>query len=484
MKQDSLTNNFIFQFLYQVVILVIPLVLSPYLTRTLGDTALGVYSYVNSIAYYFVIFAMLGISRHGQRIISENVSDDKKLGKAFWSLLSLHCFISLLSLFLYILFVLVFGNEDKLIYFIEGIYVMSALFDITWFFYGIEKFKSVVIKNTIIKLVECLLLFIFVKSKNDLWLYTLISASGIFLGQAVLWPQAIKIAKPTKFGWIDIKSHIRPLFVFFITVMAATLYTVFDKTLLGLLSSIENVAYYEYSNKIVSIPKTIISAIGTVMFPRACKMVAKGDMTGQQRYIRYSILLTSLISFGSILGLCAISEQFSILYFGDDFSSCGAIMASLSPVVYIIGIGDVLRTQYMIPNHMDKEFTISIIFNAVINLILSIVLIPILGVYGAVIGTVSAELCGLIFQSIICRHFIDFKLQLKYFLAFGFIGLVMFGIINIEKMFLNSGISSLLIQLVTGMAVFSILSIIYIVIFEKDIFNLVKKKMLKRGEKN
>ena len=82
--KQNLKQNFYFQFLYQAIILIIPLLVSPYLTRHLGDTALGIYAYANSIAYYFVIFANLGISRHGQRIIANNVNDITKLRKSFW----------------------------------------------------------------------------------------------------------------------------------------------------------------------------------------------------------------------------------------------------------------------------------------------------------------------------------------------------------------------------------------------------------------
>ena len=106
MKKQSLSKNMVFQFLYQGLILVIPLVLSPYLTRTLRETAIGVYSYTNSIAYYFVILAMLGISRHGQRTISVNAEDESSLRRAFWSLFTVHVLVSILVLVIYLLFVI------------------------------------------------------------------------------------------------------------------------------------------------------------------------------------------------------------------------------------------------------------------------------------------------------------------------------------------------------------------------------------------
>ena len=193
MRKESLSKNLVFQFLYQGLILVIPLILSPYLTRTLQERALGIYSYTNSIAYYFVILSLLGISRYGQRIISQSADDETLLRKNFWSLFIVHILNSLVVLFLYGLFVLVFTKEDKLIYLIQGFYVASALFDITWLFYGLENFKSVVIKNAVVKIGECILIFVFVHSPSDLWKYTVISTMGLLLGQVVMLPQAIHL---------------------------------------------------------------------------------------------------------------------------------------------------------------------------------------------------------------------------------------------------------------------------------------------------
>ena len=246
---------------------------------------MGNYSYTNSIAYYFVILSLLGISRYGQRIISQSADDETLLRKNFWSLFVVHILNSLVVLLVYGFFVLFFTKEDKLIYLIQGFYVASALFDITWLFYGLENFKSVVIKNAVVKIVECILIFVFVHSPSDLWKYTVISTMGLLLGQVVMLPQAIHLVPWMRFARKDMKRHIKPLLVFSISVIAVSLYTVFDKTLLGLLTNKENVAFYEYSNKIITIPKTIIGVVGTVMFPRACRLAARGDSAGQRKYI-------------------------------------------------------------------------------------------------------------------------------------------------------------------------------------------------------
>lgn len=92
MTEQSIKKNFVFQFSYQILIFVIPLVISPYLTRTLGGEALGIYSFTYSIAYYFLLLANLGIRRHGQRAIAASRNDETKLRKTFWSIYYIHAF--------------------------------------------------------------------------------------------------------------------------------------------------------------------------------------------------------------------------------------------------------------------------------------------------------------------------------------------------------------------------------------------------------
>lgn len=480
-KVQSVKKNFIFQILYQVIILVIPLIVSPYLTRTLGDTALGVYSYTYSVAYYFVIFAMLGISRHGQRIIAARRDNKEALGKTFWSLYFVHSIFSCISIGAYLIFVFIWGGEYKTTYIIQTIYVASALFDITWLFYGLENFSSVVIKNFILKIAECIAIFVFVRTTADLWIYTLIMSISMFLSQAVMLPQAINFIKPVKFTWVDVKEHFKPLFVLFIAVIAASSYTIFDKTLLGIMSTTENVAYYEYSNKIINIPKTVISVICTVLFPRACASIAKGDMASAKKYMDYSLHFTCFLGLGAIFGLGGISNLFATLYYGEEFAVCGNIIIALSPNIFIIELGNIIRTQFMVPNHMDMHLNICYIINAIINLALSIALIPVLGIYGAIIGTVSAEISGIVYQLILSRNFLNFKHVLATVIPYAIFGAVMFGIIYLIKIFFNTGWLDLIFQMTVGGLTYVILCFIYLYFFSP--LKLDVKRILHKRKK-
>jgi O-antigen/teichoic acid export membrane protein len=264
-------------------LLVLPLITSPIVTRALGDTALGNYTYINSIAYYFLIFCNLGIAKYGQRLIASSRDDELALRKSFWSLFYVHLFFSLLSVGCYTFFIIFFVKENTIIYWLNVLYILSAMFDITWLFYGLENFKSVALKNLSIRVFCFILILIFVKTENDLGIYTGIQLGSLLLGNLVLLPFVFKNIKPISVSLKECKTHIGPMMILFISVLAVTLYSVFDKTLLGLMTNKENVAYYEYANKIIDIPKSFIVVIGTVLFPVACHAAKVSDYEKQRK---------------------------------------------------------------------------------------------------------------------------------------------------------------------------------------------------------
>ncbi|MBS6642773.1 MAG: oligosaccharide flippase family protein [Clostridiaceae bacterium] len=483
MKKQSIEVNFIFQIIYQAVILVLPLVISPIVTRTLGDKALGTYSYVNSIAYYFVIFANLGITRYGQRIISTNKDDIQKLRRIFWSLFTTHMVISLLSISAYAFFVIFFVSEDQCIFLINILYVVSALFDLTWLFYGLENFKNVVVKNLLVRIMMFLLIVFFIKSPSDLWIYTFFETGTLLVGNLLLIPTAIKEIPFARFTTKDCCLHIKPLIMLSISVIAIALYTIFDKTLLGIMSTKENVAYYEYSNKIISIPKMFVGVVGTVIFPRACELASKGNSQGQKRYANYAFFAVSIIGFASVFGLLGISDLFAIKYFGSAFSVCGGIISSMTPLIVLIGMGEVIRSVFLIPMGKDIIYVFMTCMNAFINLTLSIALIPYWGVYGAVTGTTAAEVSFFVLLLIYCGKQLDIPYLAKSIIAFLCIGLFMFIVIRLIDPLMDRSIKTLFVEVIIGVFIYIPLSLVSIRIWFRDIWELVLNIVKKHKKK-
>lgn len=107
----SLQKNFLYNVLYQILLVILPLITAPYISRTLGATAVGVYSYTYSVAYYFLLIAMLGIGNHGNRSIAAVRDDRKKLNKTFSSIYSLQVITFSIAILAYAIYLVLFVKD-------------------------------------------------------------------------------------------------------------------------------------------------------------------------------------------------------------------------------------------------------------------------------------------------------------------------------------------------------------------------------------
>ena len=332
----------------------------------------------------------------------------------------------------------------------------------------------------LISAAECILVFILVKGPEDIGTYALISACGTLVGQMVMLPYAFRLVGPVKFTAADVREHLVPLFSLAVVVFSVTLYTVFDKTMLGFMSTRENVAYYEYSHKIVKAPLIIVSALGKVMMPRASRLAAQKKEKELKTYLHGSVMFATCMTVGVMFGLPAVSGLFVRLYYGPAFAACGNIIASMVPLVYIIGTGGILRSHYIIPYGMDRQYNICIFLNALINLVLNIQLIPVLGVYGAVIGSLAAELFGFCFQMALCRKMIRPDVFLKSFLPFAGMGFLMFLVVRQLSVIMPKTVAGLLTEVAAGAIMYGTLSFLYIRRHCPDFAGMVLDRLLLR----
>lgn len=106
----KILKNYIYNLLYQLVVLIVPLVTAPYLARVLGADGTGVYSYVNSVASLICTFVMLGIFNFGNRQIAYVRDDLKKLNDTFWQIMSDRLVITIVGSSIYLLCVMIIGK--------------------------------------------------------------------------------------------------------------------------------------------------------------------------------------------------------------------------------------------------------------------------------------------------------------------------------------------------------------------------------------
>ncbi|MCD7740824.1 MAG: oligosaccharide flippase family protein [Ruminococcus sp.] len=480
-KKVSLKLNLVYQMFYEVLVLCLPLITSPYISRVLGAENLGIYSYTYSIATYFGMFAVLGVRNHGNREIAKSRSDQDKINHTFSNIYTVQLIASTFVFVIYLGYALFIAADYKIFFLIQGFYVLSCLLDISWFFTGLEQIKLTVIRSTVIKILAFVATFMFVRDVSDLWKYCLIVAFSAFLSQAALWTYFPRYAKLVKPNITEVKRQLKPMLILFIPVIAVSIYNVMDKIMVGSLSTKTQLGYYENSEKIINCTKTVITSFGAVMMPRMSRLAAEKNVQQSKRYMRLSIEAVMFIAFALAFGIGSIANDFSVLYWGEEFAPCGILLMGLAVSLAFSGFANVVRTQYLIPNNKDTTYITAVISGAVINAVVNVLLIPSQGAFGAVIGTICAEAAVCVIQCFSARKEIELGVYIKKTVPFLVIGAVMcLCVISLDRVLNMSLIMNLLIEIVVGASVYLTLSLVYFAATKNEILESVVKIIKKQ----
>lgn len=425
---SSIKKNFLYNMSYQLLTLILPLITTPYISRVMGAEKIGVFSYTYSIATYFGMFILLGLNNYGNRTIASVRDNKDKLSSTFWNIYAFQLVLGVVMSVIYLGYAL-FMAQEKIMALIQFFFLVSSMLDINWFYFGLEQFKLTVTRNTIIKVVTVIAIFIFVKSPDDLYKYTIIMALGTLGGQIVLWYFLKNYVQKAKITWGEIKKHIKPNLVLFVPVIAVSMYISMDKILLGYLTNKTEVGYFESANKVTTIPSLLIGALGTVMLPRVSNLVSKGKGDTIKRYLELSQLVSVFLSVSMALGMSGVVREFVPLFYGTGFEKCQILIPILVLSSIFIAWANVIRMQYLIPYKKDEIYVKSVVYGAIINIIVNIILIPKLASIGAAIGLLVSEATVCIYQSWRTRHELPERSLIIKSVPFVLSGIIMYLVI-------------------------------------------------------
>lgn len=476
MEKKSISKNYIYNLAYQVLLIFLPLITTPYVSRVLGAENIGIYGYTLSIVTYFVLFGALGISMYAQREIAYVQNDIQKRSKIFWEIVIFRFITMTISIIIYYIF-FIKSSKYQLYYLIFTIELISTCFDISWFFQGLEEFKKTVLRNIVVKLVSFACILLFVKTENDLAIYILIYVLSNIIGNLSLWLYLPKYIQKIKLNSLEILRHLKPTLWLFIPQIAMQIYTVMDKTMIGnIIVDKSEVGYYEQAQKIIKLCITIVTSLGIVMVPRMANTFANGDKEKLKEYMCNSFRFVYFLAFPIMIGLICISSKFVPIFFGEGYERVSILIRIISPVILFIGISNIIGTQYLLPTKQQKSFTISVTAGAIINFILNIFLIRNIGAIGASIATVIAEGVVTLFQGYIIRK--EFKI--KEFIMLGKNSLIssigMIIPVVLIAYFIKQPMISLISQVSVGFIVY--IGFLYI-LKDETIVSILKK--IKKG---
>ncbi len=472
--QKSIKKNYIYNLLYQILTVLTPLITSPYIARVLGADNIGTASYIGSIVSYFVLVASLGISSFAKREVSYYQDNRKERTRVFWEANILQVITASFCLAAYLIFALL--QKNRILYLIGAISIINIIFDVGWLYSGMEEFGKLLLRNTIFKIVHVGYIFVFIKGKDDLPLYMLESAFGLISSMA-LWPGLPKIVgRPV---WRELRPfrHMGVILSLFIPTIAIEVYTVLDKTMIGLIThnAFEN-GYYEQAIRISRMMLNVITALGMVMIPRIGKLYFKNDIEQVHKYMYRSYRFVWFLGIPMCFGLLMTAGNFIPWFLGPGYDKVVSLNGILAFLILAIGIGNVTGAQYLVPTRRQNMFTLSVVIGATVNFGCNLVLIYFFQSTGAAIASVLAEASVAVTQLIIVRKELSPRKILKasthYFIA----GALMVVVLMPFKLTFSPSIIHTLIMIFVGAAVY----FLTLLIMKDDFFISNVQSMLRK----
>lgn len=457
---SNIKKNYIYNVSFQIFVLLIPFITTPYISRILQADGVGMYSYANSIATYFSLMAALGLSSYGIREVSRVRDSKRRASKLFWELSIIRLVSTAVCFLLYLGFILLTGSDMR-IYLASGIVILTVGVDCSWFFQALENFKALTIRNFAVKIISTICIFLFVKTENDLLLYILIHTGGTLLANLVMWSQLRAWLVRVSWRRLSFHRHIKETLIYFVPTIATSVYTVLDRTMIGVITKDMNQnGYYEQAHKIVNMLMTVITSLNVVVGVRTSYLFGKNKEEEIRGHIQNTFRFMFMISMPLAAGLIACADGFVPWFFGPGYDQVALMLMMFAPLLFIIGTSNVLGSLYLTPSGQRARSNNAIIAGAACNVVLNLVLIRLLKGYGAVIASVVAELLISALYLSYSRKFISIATVLKQALRYAALALAMFVPTFLIGRVLPPGMEKTLVQVAVGVATYAVLLIV------------------------
>lgn len=478
--KKSIKKNYIYNLLYQVFLLITPVITTPYVSRVLGAEGIGQYSFTNSIVSYFVLFAALGFGYYAQREIAKYQGNKQEQSKIFWEIVIIRAVSVLTVLIVYEALILlgVFGQKYTLLMTILSLNIIAVAFDPSFLFQGNEEFGSLVLRNFLVKSASIICVFAFVKQQKDVWLYVLIYSVAGLVSHFSIYLYLPKMICKQQISNLHPLRHLKPTIILFIPTIATSVYTMLDKTMIGVITGSDALnGYYEQAEKLVKMSLTIVTSLGTVMIPRNSHAIQNNEIDNVKTNIYKAIRFVWFIGTPIMFGIIAVSDNFNLWFFGPGYEPVITLMRMLSPLVLAIGLSSVLGVQYLIPAGKEKLLTYSVIIGAISNFILNIILLNLIGIIGVAIASVFAETIISFYQLFVLRNTFSIKKILFCGWKNVISGVIMLVLLLFISSYLSSSILNTMILILIGILIYFFCLFVLKEDTVLDIFKQIKKKI-------
>ena len=392
-KEKSLTKNSIYYVLYNVLNILFPVITGIYVARVLLPNDIGEIGYAQNIAQYFVILSFLGIPTYGMREIAKVRDDYAERSRLFSELFVINFLSTIVFLTIYGTLILSVAQfRDRItIYLITGSAIALNFLNISWLYEGLEEFQFISIRNIAFKIINFILLVLFVRNENDYIIYaviTVVGTAGNYILNILYSPRFVKYSLKE----LNLKRHMKSIFMLVVVNLAIEIYSLVDVTMLGNMTTKENVAYYSYGQRIQRILLQIINSFTMVIVPRISNYYKHHKIEEFNALISRTLEIIIVLSVPMIIGIMFTGRDIVTLLYGNQYFRAAEVLQILSLLLFISPIGYLLGSRVLLVSGQERKMVFCVGLGAVVNIFCNFFLIQLFQEKGAAIASVISEI--------------------------------------------------------------------------------------------
>lgn len=389
----SVKKNFLYSVVLTTANYIFPLITFPYVSRVLGVEAIGLCGFINSVIDYFVLFSTMGLNILGIREIAKVKNDKAELSKTFSSLFFLNFVTTTIMLCVLVVATLVVPKfrENTDLMMIGGAKLMFNFLLIEWFYKGIENFRYITIRSVIVKSLYVVSVLLFVNARQDYVIYFFLCTLMVIINAVINLSYSRNVVK-LSYRNANIKLYAKPFFILGIYSLLTSMYTTFNVSFLGFVTSDTQVGYYTTATRIYGLVFSVYTAFSGVMMPRMSSILADGDMNKFKELVNKSYSFLLFLSVPLVVFTFFHSPGIIRVISGEGYEGAILPMRIIMPMMIIIGFELILIEQILMPMRKDKMILINSIAGAVVGVLLNISIVPFWGSVGSAIVKASSEI--------------------------------------------------------------------------------------------
>ena len=468
----SVKANYLFNLINSASQLLFPLITFPYASRIMMADGIGQVNFFQSIISYISLFTCLGIPMYAIREVAKVRDNPEKMTRITVEILLLHAFLTLLG---YMAVAVICLTVTKVQTDIPLFLLLSATIFFTaigceWFYQGIEDFKYVGIRGLLVKLLSVVLLFLFVKTKEDILWYGAYTVLGVLGGNIFNF---IRLRKYLHRDVIDFRAlhplrHLKPALHVFALNVVISIYLQLNNVLLGFMKDAEAVGYFTAATKIMMITMSISSSLGAVIMPRTSNLIAEGRMDEFRILIQKSYDFVLALAMPLTVGLIFTSPSIILLLSGEGFAPAVLTSQIVASNILMVGLSGVMGIQVLYPLGKINIVILCTLIGAAVNVFFNVLLIPRYGHNGTAVAYMLAEVAVTVSMFLIGRKYIPIQFLKKQHLHYVGGGIVMGGVLYFISLLGLSIISTLITMICVGIMVY-----IIVLLWLKDSIGMV-----------